>query len=307
MIRIAIREKKNYTASKSAGETPMVIRLLPAALLMALVAQAAEQPSAPTATVPQRLVSTDAAATEILQLLGVSERLVAVDASSELPAGQSLPRLGYHRALSAEGLISLAPDLVIGSEHMGPPHVLEALARAEVPVLKLDSPESLPTLIANIEAIANATGSRGGAVLAERLRGQSVQLADQALLGQKAAFLLRAEGGKLRLAGSGTAGAGFLDLLGADNVAEHANYRSVTPEALLALAPDLLVLADAENLGSQAFIEQFPVLRFSPAVRDGRLFAVDAGTLVAGISVAAVTEAGRIQQAARQQFAEQAN
>ncbi len=285
----------------------MVIRLLPAALLVALVVQAAEKPPLPSAAVPQRLVSTDAAATEILQLLGTADRLVAVDASSELAAGRELPRLGYHRALSAEGLIALAPDLVIGSEHMGPPHVLNSLARAEVPVLQLESPEDLSTLITNIEAIADVTGSQGGAALADRLRRRQLQLEDRALRGQKAAFLLRAEGGKLRLAGSGTAGAGFLVLLGADNVAEHANYRSVTPEALLALSPDLLVLADTEGLGSDAFIEQFPVLRFSPAVREGRLFAVDASALVAGISVAAVAEAGRIQQAARTPLAQQVN
>ncbi len=285
----------------------MVIRLLPAAMLFALVAQAAERPAPTASSVPQRLVSTDAAATEILQLLGAAHRLVAVDSSSELPADGALPRLGYHRALSAEGLIALAPDLVIGSEHMGPPHVLRSLASAGVPVLQLPSPDNLGTLLTNIGAIAEATGSGGGVVLARRLQNNGEQLAAQALSGQQAAFLLRAEGGKLRLAGAGTAGAGFIELLGAANVAAHANYRSVTPEALLALSPDLLILADTEAAGRKDFLARYPVLRFSPAVREGRLFAVDASTLVAGISVAAVAEASRIQQQANTLVAQQDN
>ncbi len=287
----------------------MVIRLLPAALLFALVTQAAENSpaanSAELAPAPQRLVSTDAAATEILQLLGAGNRLVAVDSSSELPAGKELPRLGYHRALSAEGLIALAPDLVIGSEHMGPPHVLDSLARAGVPVLTLESPADLSTLIGNIEAIARATGSSGGDVLAQRLRRNGEALASGSLEGRQAAFLLRAEGGKLRLAGSGTGGAGFLDLLGAGNVAGHANYRSITPEALLAMSPDLLILADTEGAGGDDFLARYPVLRFSPAVRAGQLFTVDAGALVAGISIAAVAEAGRIQAASSALVAQQ--
>lgn len=282
----------------------MVIRLLPAALLFAMVTQAADK-AVPSTDIPRRLVSTDAAATEILLLLGAGDRLVAVDASSEPPAGRDLPRLGYHRALSAEGLIALAPDLVIGSEHMGPPHVLHSLARAEVPILQLESPDNLETLSRNIERIAEATDSSGGVVLANRLRRNGDALANGSLRGSRAAFLLRAEGGKLRLAGSGTAGAGFIDLLGADNVAEHANYRSITPEALLALSPDLLVLADTEGAGSDDFLARYPVMRFSPAVRAGQLFTVDAGSLVAGISVAAVAEAGRIQAASSAAVARQ--
>jgi iron complex transport system substrate-binding protein len=119
--------------------------------------------------------------------------------------------------------------------------------------------------------------------------------------------VLRAEGGKLRLAGDGTAGAGFIRLLGADNVAEHANYRSISPEALMALTPDLLLLADTEDAGSAEFLARYPVLRFSPAVRGYRLFTVDASSLVAGISIAAVAEAARIQQAANTQLARKAD
>lgn len=245
-----------------------------------------------------RVVSTDAAATEILRLLGEGDRLVAVDSASELPAGRELPRLGYHRALSAEGLIALAPDLVIGSEHMGPPHVIETLARAEVPVLRLPSPHDLSQLESNIAAIARATGSDRAAAVLDSIALRREQLRKRALSGLTAAFILRGEGGKLRLAGAGTAGDGFIALLGAGNVAGHDNYRSISPEGLLALSPDLLLVADTEGADVNDLLMRHPVLRFSAAVNDGRAYPIDAATLVAGLSVAAIEEAGRILDAA---------
>ncbi|MCR9103696.1 MAG: ABC transporter substrate-binding protein [Gammaproteobacteria bacterium] len=269
----------------------MVIRCTTAVLLLLL----ALTPVGADAENRLRLVSTDAAVTEVLVMLGVSDQLVALDASSAMPAGQNLPRLGYHRALSAEGLLGLHPDLVIGSESMGPPHVIESMARTGVQTLRLPSPGGLDELEANVQAIAQATGSDRGASLLKQIRDQERQLVLGALYDLRAAFVLRAEGGKLRLAGAGTAGAGFLGLVGAENVAEFRNYRTVTPEAILALDPDMLLFADPGGGDVATLLEAYPVLRFSSAVVSGRVDTIDAATLVAGISISAAAEAQRIQ------------
>lgn len=273
---------------------------LPAAALSALTFLAAATATAALATpsdaesAPARVVSTDAGVTEILLRLEAGERLVAVDASSEPPAGRSLPQLGYHRSLAAEGIIALAPDLLIGSDQMGPEHALAAVQRAGVEVLTLPYPGDVATLRANIQAVAAATGAVQAAPLLAELDRQSAQLKASALAGQRAALLLRGEGGKLRMAGAGTGGGGFVGLLGADNVADYRGYRSVTPEALLELAPDLLLLVDTEARGVDDLLADYPVLRFSPAVSAGTAYRVDADALVAGVSLAAVREADRV-------------
>jgi len=245
-------------------------------------------------TMPQRLLSADAVVTEILMSLGAGDRLVAIDAASSMPSGRELPRLGYHRGLAAEGMIALAPDLLIGSEQMGPPHVLDALDRAGVEVLVLPYPGDIDTLRRNVQTIADAVGVASSdkvlAALSQRARG----LQAHSLAGKTAAFLLRGEGGALRMAGTGTGGGGFIALTGADNVASYRGYRAITAEGLLELAPDVLLLADTEGRGSDDFLERYPVMRFSPAVRAGQLFTVDSNTLVAGISIAAVNEAYRL-------------
>jgi iron complex transport system substrate-binding protein len=75
------------------------------------------------ASAQERIVSIGPATTELILALGGEQSLVATDISSIEP--KNLPRVGYHRALSAEGILSLAPTRLIGSDEMGPPPALE--------------------------------------------------------------------------------------------------------------------------------------------------------------------------------------
>ncbi len=89
---------------------------------------------------PMRVISTDAGITELMFALGLDKQLVAVDVTSQLPPDYpKLANIGYHRTLSAEGLLSLNPTIVIGSEHTGPENVLMALKQAKVQFVSLNS------------------------------------------------------------------------------------------------------------------------------------------------------------------------
>ncbi len=117
------------------------------------------------------------------------------------------------------------------------------------------------------------------------------QAADQPL---RAAFLLLAAGNSVRMAGRDTAGAAFIDLLAADNAADHDGYRTLSPEALLELQPDVLLFADTGDRDADQVLESMPVLRFSQAQQNGRLVMVDANSLVVGLSMGALDEALRV-------------
>ncbi|WVM92296.1 hypothetical protein ULG90_22115 [Halopseudomonas pachastrellae] len=54
--------------------------------------------------------------------------------------------MGYQRQLSAEGVLSLKPDVLLGTEEMGPPPVLAQLREAGVDVVVLSASPSLDTL-----------------------------------------------------------------------------------------------------------------------------------------------------------------
>ncbi len=70
-----------------------------------------------------RIVSIGGAITEIIYALGLDGRIVGVDTTSLYPpeALKRTPNVGYMRALSAEGILSLKPSWVIAIQGSGPP------------------------------------------------------------------------------------------------------------------------------------------------------------------------------------------
>lgn len=82
-------------------------------------------------TKDMRIVCLSKHLTEMVFALGKGHNLVGVDLSSTYPDSAKLIKtVGYHRALSAEGIISMIPDLVIHSNDIGPENVLPQLQKA---------------------------------------------------------------------------------------------------------------------------------------------------------------------------------
>lgn len=246
------------------------------------------------ATAAERIVSTDAAATELLVALGLSQHIVAVDVTSQ-PPRPDVARVGYHRNLSAEGLLSLNPDLVVGSEHMGPPVVVTALQQANITTLQLPSPANAGQLAANIENLCQAVNADPSDLLAQ-LQNQLDNLGQQPLEQERMVFLLAMDASKLRVAGQGSGGQAFIELMGALNAANHTNYQTLSDESLLALEPTTLLIASSDQASFDALLAQHPLLAHTPAGKKQRLLRVDASALVAGLSLAAVAQAEQIHR-----------
>ena len=82
----------------------------------------------------QRIVCIGSAYNEMIYALGAQANLVGVDYSSTYPpAIKSLPTVGYHRALSAEGILSFKPTAIIHDNNIGPQHVVRQLQALNVP------------------------------------------------------------------------------------------------------------------------------------------------------------------------------
>src|SRR5690606_15997988 len=101
-----------------------MISRLGAALLLALAGWLV--PAA--AAAPQRIVAIGSDVVEIMIALGVEGRIVATDSSAAtLPGMGEITKVGYMRSVSAEGILSQRPDLVLLSITAGPPDVLTQL------------------------------------------------------------------------------------------------------------------------------------------------------------------------------------
>jgi iron complex transport system substrate-binding protein len=72
---------------------------------------------------------------EIIWTLGAQDHVVGVDYSSTFPPEvKKVQTVGYHRALSAEGILSLKPTAVIHDNNIGPPQVVEQLQGLNIPM-----------------------------------------------------------------------------------------------------------------------------------------------------------------------------
>jgi iron complex transport system substrate-binding protein len=100
----------------------------------------------------ERLVVISQTYNEIIWALQAQDRVVGVDLSSTYPPEvKKVQTVGYHRALSAEGILSLHPTAVIHDNNIGPPQVVEQLQGLNIPLksftAKNDSADGTKALI----------------------------------------------------------------------------------------------------------------------------------------------------------------
>jgi len=231
-----------------------------------------------------RVVTADGAITEIVYRLGLESLLVGVDTTSGYPEQtESLPRIGYLRALPFEGVLALKPDLLITSEQAAPEENLVRLARAGVQVEKLPSARSPEAALARIVAVGGLLGAQERAEnLASELRSEihTIQQASSARGNQpRVLFILAAGNHSVMLAGKGTAASSLLDSVGAVNaVSSIQGYKPANREAILASRPDAIVVA--ESTPGQFNIGSWPEVERLDAWKKGRQLVADSMMLL---------------------------
>ena len=115
---------------------------------------------AAAAELPQRWVSAGGALSEWVSALGGESKLVGLDTTSQHPESlKALPSIGYQRQLSAEGILSLRPQILVGTEEMGPPPVLSQIRTAGVQVELFSARPDLPTLQGNLRQLGKLLGA----------------------------------------------------------------------------------------------------------------------------------------------------
>lgn len=239
---------------------------------------------------PDRIVTAGGDVTEIVHALGMGGKLVGVDTTSYYPDEvRALPQIGYMRSLSAEGILALKPDMLIGSINSGPPPVLSQLKGAGVRVETLPDAEDLDGIATKIAAVGALLGRNAQAdALVASMRDRMIQV-DKALdrftEHPRLAFLLDLREGVVLMAGRNTAADGIFQMIRADNVFHdaHEGYKPISAEGMLATMPDALVLMSSrlDALGGLQALQANPVLSRLPAVIEGRVLGMD-GILLLG-------------------------
>jgi len=227
----------------------------------------------------ERLVTIDGSITEIVYALDAEADLVGVDTTSTYPeAATELPDVGYMRALSAEGILSLAPDRVLTTADAGPADALSQLQSAGVDITIIDNTATLEGLKQKVLTTADAVGrSEAGRALADRIDtqvGEAQATLAEAVGDLNVMFVMDGGSRGFQVAGQGTLAHGALELAGFTNVfADIRGYKPLTPEAAIAANPEAILIfhsrKDIEELASD------PALSLTRAAETGRIYNVD--------------------------------
>jgi iron complex transport system substrate-binding protein len=236
------------------------------------------------AAAPQRIVAIGGAMTEIVFALGEGARVVAVDTTSLYPwrAVSGLPKVGYLRQLSVEGILSTRPDLILADVDAGPKNVLDQLQSMGAPVAHFSGAHSVASVAPKIHFVGAALGHAAEAeamVAAYQADLQAVEAAVGGLAGKpKVLFLMAAGNTGLRGAGDGTAAAEMIARAGGVNsFAGAPGYKPVSPEAALAADPDTLLMMKQtlDEMGGIDAVAKLPALAKLTAAREKRIVALD--------------------------------
>lgn len=222
------------------------------------------------------ILSIGGSVTEIVYALDQGHRLIARDTTSIFPAqATNLPDVGYIRALSAEGVLSVAPSLIISEEGAGPPETIAVLEAAAIPFVTIPDGYDAQSVITKVRAVGDALGVEDKAdQLATKVAEDFARIAealDTRHEPKKVLFILSTQGGRIMASGRDTAADGIIALAGGVNaITSIDGYKPVTPEAISAAAPDVILMMDRSGGHAMADEELFalPALVPTPAAKN---------------------------------------
>lgn len=199
------------------------------------------------ATGPQRIVSINPSATEILYAIGAGDRVVAVDEFSYYPEGTPVTDLSGWTP-NVEAILAFEPDLVV-MDFNG--DVQAGLEAAGVTVVINSAPISFDDVYAGIESIGAATGETDAAsALVADMQADIADLVATAPDGSGMTYYHELDNTLYSVTSSTFIGAVY-DLFGLENVADPADadgaafgYPQLSDEYLVDADPDLIFLAD---------------------------------------------------------------
>lgn len=249
-----------------------------AALSLALPAAADSHPDA------TRILAIGGSITEIVYALGQEDRLIARDTTSAYPpAAEELPDVGYMRALSPEGVLSVGPDLILSEEGAGPPETIDVLQGAGIPFEMIPSGTDAEGLEAKIRAVAETLGVPEAAnAPVAALRADLDHLGDRtAEQPKRVMFILSLQGGRVMASGQGTEADAIIRMAGAVNAVEGLEgYKPLTDEAITEAAPDVILMmqrgkATSDHDMANAELLAMPAMSTTPAASNGAVIRMD--------------------------------
>lgn len=234
-----------------------------------------------------RIVTLSGDLTEFVFDLGFGPSVVATDVTTVAPEeAVALPKAGIGRFLTAEGVLKNDPTLVIADTQTSPATAVEQIRAAGVPVAILDVPTTFDGLYDKVTALGLLLGAPDAAADV-RARLEADITAASVLPGAdtpkpRIAFVYTRGPDVMLLFGEGMTTTPVIEAAGGFDAGVDAGVEGtvpVTPEALAAAAPEVLVVPEEGYtvLGGLEGLLAIPGVLATPAGQSGSVFAYPEG------------------------------
>ncbi len=238
----------------------------------------------------ERIVSLSKQYNEIIYALNAEKNIVAVDLSSTYPPEiKNVQMVGYHRALSAEAILSMKPTLILEDNNIGSEHVVTQLKELQIPMKQFGKYEST---IAGTDSLIREMGnyfnaSQKADELCKKL-DTDMEKAKQEVSNYKTVPKVlvihfgRASNIYLVMTKNSTA-AKMIEWAGGQLAVEgERGMKQFSPEVIAQADPDIILLTDFgyDRLGSTQKISELAGISTTKAFKNNQIYRVEEHDMV---------------------------
>ena len=238
----------------------------------------------------QRVVCISKQYNEIIYALGAEKDIVAVDISSVYPEQiKKLPTVGYHRALSIEGILSAKPTLIMHDNNIGPEHVVKQLNDLRIPMKVFNSKgvdiDSTKALIQEM-GLYFTRQKQADSICANLDKEMHIALETTKKYTTKPRVLIihfgQASNIYLVMSKKSTAGKMVEWAGGEMAVTDEKGMKQLSAEIVSKSDPDVILLTDFgyDRLGTSEKIKELPGVSATKASRNNRIYRIEEHDLV---------------------------
>ena len=222
-----------------------------------------------------RIVPIGGAITEIVFALGAGDSVVGIDISATYPPeATELPVVGYQRRITAEGVLTVQPTLVIATTQAEPTASFRLLRNSGVTVLVLPEEFTVEGTHDKIRRIGVALGrEREAEAVSRQLDADlaaAAELVSASTSRPRVLFVYARGQSVLMAAGRNNQASHIMELAGVDNAGDRfLGFRPLTAEAVVAADPQVLLMMTAgmDSIGGVDGVLDLPGVALTDAGR----------------------------------------
>lgn len=232
-----------------------------------------------------RIVSIGTAVTETIFALDAAENVIAVDESSVYPEQTAdILKVSFTRNLSAEGILSTSPTVILASGAAGPESTIRQIRGAGIPLLRVTADETVEGAFERVEQLGTVLNKekRADEIIAGMKKDLSrAESARNELHDIPVVLFIYARGpNSLMVAGNKTSAKTVIELAGGKNAfSDFEGYKPLTAEAVVAVNPDIILMMDSglQSVGGAANV---PGVNLTNAAINERIYSMEGSYLL---------------------------